>query len=110
MTKATRHATAQRTPGAAAAAAPPSAAAAADADAAAGPPPADGAPVLPPKPKFAPLSAFDANGRKIEFRRVSVGGWNGVFFSTPATLLSFPLTSPPTDPPGPCPHAPPHPP
>ena len=28
------------------------------------------APLLPAKPKFEAMSAFDANGRKIEFRRV----------------------------------------
>jgi hypothetical protein len=44
-----------------------SAAAAADAAALLGP---DGKP-LPPKPKFAALSAHDQNGRRVEFRRVS---------------------------------------
>ena len=29
---------------------------------------------LPAKPKFEAMSAFDANGRKIEFRRVRLGG------------------------------------
>lgn len=32
------------------------------------------APLLPAKPKFEAISALDANGRKIEFRRVRPGG------------------------------------
>jgi RNA-binding protein PNO1 len=61
------------------AAGPSSSAPAAAAGAAAAPDVAS--PSLPPKPKFDAMTAFDANGKRIEFRRVRMGGerrrWEG---------------------------------